>query len=533
MRKKSLLALLLSTTMLVATACGGSDSAEVTENVENPDQVIIAVVSDIDSLDPAKMYEVYSTMVFSGVYETLYKFEDEASSAVPHLVESSVVSEDGLNVTMTLKEGITFASGNTMTSEDVAFSLLRTKYMLDNASSFGEHIVDVEIIDELTFNIVMDQADSSLGAKLSFGGMAILDSEIVISNGGDASVEAALVDTASEFLESTSAGSGPYILESHTPDVETILVKNELYWGEEPKLEKIIIKDIADPNTQMMMVKSGDVDVAFNLNSDMVKQLANDDSVEVLTSSTKTMAFLFMNMDEEIGGPVSNPLVQEAIRYAVDYEGLKYIVGEGSVTPTSFIQEGFLGAIGERDTDFRDTEKAIELLADAGYPDGFEISFPVTDLLPEGIALTDMAQKIQSDLAEVGIILNIEPLSWGGGYGDQYRMGEIGFSLMYWAPDYNDPTVQLKFLPGYTMGERVNWEVGSEPELEALYSEILAADNEDEKVELLVEVQEYTAEYGPYIPVIQFPTNVVINSSITGVVYTNTYCTDLANLDWK
>lgn len=244
------------------------------------------------------------------------------------------------------------------------------------------------------------------------------------------------------------------------------------------------------------------------------------------------MAFLLMNMDEELGGPVSDPLVQEAIRYALDYDGYKYIIGEGTVTPLSFIQVGFLGCLGEREEGFRDLEKAKELLVEAGYPDGFTIDFPVTDLIPEGIALTDLAQKIKADLAEVGITLEIETSTWAGGYGDQYRNGEIGFSVMYWSPDYNDPVVQLKFLPGQMVGERVNWSEGSEPELEAFYSQILATSDEDEKVALLEQVQEYTSEFGPYIPIAQYPTNVVIDANLKGVEFSNIYRTDLVNLTW-
>lgn len=532
MKRKSLIALLLTVTMLATTACGGS-AEQTTAVAEDRNDVIMAFVSDVESLDPAHVYEIYTTLIYTGIYETLFYFADESEEAEPFLIDTYEFSEDGTVVTMTLKEGITFASGNPMTSEDVAFSIMRLKNMMGNPSSLAEHIIDVVAIDDLTFEIQMDQADSSLFAKLSYSSFTILDSEVVIANGGLSDENAAMDDTATAFLDENSAGSGPYILESYIPDVEFVLTVNENYWGETPEIERIVLKDIPDPNTQLMMLSSGDVDVAFNLNSDTIGQLARNEDVEILTGATKTMGFVFMNMDEEIGGPVSDPLVQQAVRYAIDYEGLKYVTGEGTVVPQSFIQIGFLGALEERDADYRDVEKAKELLAEAGYPDGFTIDFPVTDLVPEGISLTDIAQKIQADLAEVGITLNIETSTWAGGYGDQYRNGEIAFSVMYWSPDYNDPVVQLKFLPGKTVGDRVSWAEEAYPELEALYNEIVAETDTDKKVELLEEVQEMTAEFGPYIPISQFPTVICIDKDLSGVEYSNIYRTDLRNLSWN
>lgn len=518
--------------MLSMTACGGAAETAEVASAEQENQVIIAYASDTDSLDPANVYETYTRLIFSGMYETLFKFEDESSAATPFLVDAYEVSEDGLTVSMTLKEGITFASGNPMTAEDVAFSIIRVINMKGNPSSLIDTVENVEAIDELTVEFTLTQPDSALTAKLCYASFAITDSAVVIENGGVCTEDAALEDEASAYLNENSAGSGPYVMESYQANVETVLVKNENYWGEEAKLDKIILKDIPDANTQRMMLVSGDADIAFNLNADTVTQLVGNEELEIITAPTKTMAFLFMNMDEELGGPVADPLVQEAIRYALDYDGYKYIIGEGTVTPLSFIQVGFLGCLGEREEGFRDLEKAKELLAQAGYPDGFTIDFPVTDLIPEGIALTDLAQKIKSDLAEVGITLEIEPSTWAGGYGDQYRNGEIGFSVMYWSPDYNDPVVQLKFLPGQMVGERVNWAAGSEPELEALYSEILATTDEENKVALLEQVQEYTSEFGPYIPIAQYPTNVVIDANLKGVEFSNIYRTDLVNLTW-
>ena len=97
------------------------------------------------------------------------------------------------------------------------------------------------------------------------------------------------------------------------------------------------------------------------------------------------------------------------------------------------------------------------MLAEAGYPDGFDVDLTVTDLDMEGILLTDLAQKIKDDLSQVGINVNIVSQPWAAGYGDAYRDGTLGFTVMYWGTDYNDPNVQLEFLPGGVVGKRAGW----------------------------------------------------------------------------
>ena len=175
-----------------------------------------------------------------------------------------------------------------------------------------------------------------------------------------------------------------------------------------------------------------------------------------------------MNMDE-LRRPVSNPQVQNAIRRALDYTGIQTICGSGTITPYDIIQVGFMGSKGERPADYTNLEEAKALLAEAGYPDGFDVDLTVTDLDMEGILLTDLAQKIKDDLSQVGINVNIVSQPWAAGYGDAYRDGTLGFTVMYWGTDYNDPNVQLEFLPGGVVGKRAGWSADMDPELAAMY----------------------------------------------------------------
>ncbi|MEG1500487.1 MAG: ABC transporter substrate-binding protein, partial [Clostridiales bacterium] len=339
-------------------------------------------------------------------------------------------------------------------------------------------------------------------------------------------------DTAQQFLNGKSAGSGPYIMESYTPDVEIVLKRNENYWGTKPAVETIIIKDVPEANTQLLTLQQGDIDIAFNLNSDQISQIKDDQKLQVITTPTKTIGFLMMNMDPKIGGPMADPKVQQAVRYALDYQGLHTLIGEGTITPASIIQVGFFGALEARDPGYTNLDKAKALLKEAGYESCFNIDMPVCTLAPEGIPLPTIAQKVKEDLSKVNITVNIQTSDWAGGYGDEYRNGTLPFTAMYWAPDYNDPNTQLDFLPGYNVGLRAGWQTAMAPDLAAYYTKITGAKDNAAKEAALKEMQELSADNMPFIPYAQYPKNIAVKKGLQGVEFSNVYRLDLSKLAW-
>lgn len=555
--KKRVLALVLCLVMAFGlVACGGSsDSEDTTDETATSDEtasedtssddtssedsdseittsstVVIAIGSGFDTLDPGYVYEKYPQMIVNACYETLFKFYSNDGEAEPLLADTYEFSDDGLTLTVTLKEEATFASGNPVTADDVVFSINRCKNLQGNPSFICDTIESVEAVDDHTVVFTLNTQDSAILSKLTYSSMAILDSEVVMENGGTDAEDAATTDTAQSYLDSTSAGSGMFVMTSYTQDEEIILERNENYWGEATNVEKYIIKIQADANTQMMTLSAGDIDVAMNLTDDTMDELEGTEGIELVNSATKTIGFVMMNMNEEYGGPVSDPLVQQAIRLALDYEGIQTICGEGTVTPYSIIQTSFMGSLGERSTDYTDIDAALELMEEAGYADGFDIDLTVCDLDMEGILLSDLAQKIKSDLAEININVNIVSEAWAAGYGDEYRDGTLGFTVMYWGVDYNDPNVQLEFLPGQTVGLRAGWTEDMDEELAALYDEAMAATDNDERIEILEEIQEAMYEDGPFIVIAQAPCHIGYNTRLSGVEASDAYSLDLTEV---
>lgn len=541
--KKKLLAAMLCLAMALATvACGSSDTADTsepaaegtTEDTASSDAansgsstVVVAMGSGFSTLDPGYVYEKYPPLIMNACYENLFKFYSNDGAPEPCLADTYEFSEDNLTLTVNLKQNVTFASGNPMTSADVAFSINRCKNLQGNPAFICDTIESIETPDDYTVVFHLTQPDSAFLSKLTYSSLAVLDSEVVKANGGTDAEDASSVDTAQDYLNTTSAGSGMYVMTSYIPDQEVVLEKNPNYWGEATNVDKYIIRIQPDSNTQMMTLSTGDIDVAMNMTDDTMAELEGQENVQIVNGATKTVGFVMMNMNEEYGGPVSDPLVQQAIRKALNYTNFQTICGDGSITPYSLIQSGFMGSKGERDANYTNVEEAKALLAEAGYADGFDIDMTVCDLDMEGILLTDLAQLVKSDLAQIGINVNIVSQPWAAGYGDAYRDGTLGFTVMYWATDYNDPNVQIEFLPGKTVGVRAGWSEDMNPELAALYDEAMNATDNDARVAVLEEIQDAMYEDGPFIFVVQAPAHIAYNTRLEGVAISDPYSLDL------
>ena len=508
--KKKLLAVVLCLAMaLSAAACGGGagDSAEpaADETTENgassetaadeagSNTVVIAMGSGFSTLDPGYVYEKYPPLIMNACYENLFKFYTNDGAPEPCLADTYEFSEDGLTLTVNLKQDVTFASGNKMTSADVAFSINRCKNLQGNPAFICDTIESIETPDEYTVVFHLTQPDSAFLSKLTYCSLAVLDSQVVKENGGTDAEDAATADTAQSYLNTTSAGSGMYVMTSYIPDQEVVLEKNPNYWGEATNVDKYIIQIQPDSNTQMMTLSTGDIDVAMNMTDDTMAELEG----------------------------------------ALNYENFQVICGEGSTTPYSLIQSGFMGSKGERTADYTNVEEAKELLAQAGYPDGFDIDLTVCDLDMEGILLSDLAQLVKSDLAQIGINVNIVAEPWAAGYGDAYRDGTLGFTIMYWATDYNDPNVQLEFLPGASVGVRAGWTAEMDPELAAMYEEALSATDNDARIAVLEKIQDAMYEDGPFVFVVQAPAHIAYNDRLDGVAISDPYSLDLTLINVK
>ena len=411
----------------------------------------------------------------------------------PSVATDYEVDETGTVYTFHLRDDVVFASGNPLTAKDVVWSVNRVMNMKESNAYTNVRIVEsVEAPDDYTVVFTLTEPDASFLIKLTSNAYCILDSEVVKEHGGSDSGG----DEAKAWLDTTSAGSGPYVIQSWTPKEQLVLQKNPNYWGEESNIDTIIFREMTSVDAQITALKNGEVDIILGLNSETAKQLEGVDGVTVANGPTAMLTFLVMSRDASLSPELSNPLVQQAVRYALDYEGYLTLGGNGCTVPLNFVQQGFSGAL-TRDlaTEGQDLDKAKALMAEAGYADGFSVTLTCANNNSEGLEWTTVAQKVAEDLAEINITVNIETLETTLVY-ERMREGSMPFYVMFWTPDYYDINNQIDaFLPGVgddgtAYGNRAMWERTEENEaLWTLGNQIKTDADEAERAALSEELQ--------------------------------------------
>ncbi len=523
MRRATLLVLV---TLLVMTAFGGAVAQE--ERV-----LVVGLSEDFHRLDPQRAYEPGGSLIHKAVYDTLVTFpSDSASEILPNLAASWTISDDGLIYTFILRDDVVFSNGDPLTAEDVVFSFNRMKNLKDNPSFLADTIASVEAADEHTVVLTLTQPDSAILAKLIFDAFSVVNAEQVRAVGGTDAADASTTDTAELWFNDNSAGTGPYVVESYEPTVRTILVRNPNYWGDAPYFDRIIVQNMPESATQKLALEAGDIAISMDVAPDQVSAFEANPNITVFSSRSDTLIFLLMNQDPEIGGPLSNPRVQEAVRYALDYEGLRLLSGTGTETPAAMVPIGFIGAIDPAEALTRDLDRARELLAEAGYPDGFTTDLRYPDFNYIGTEFGLVAQKVQADLAEVGITVNLVPEEFQTSL-DAYRAGQQGFSQWLWNPDYHDALDYVEFLPAGVVGNRANWtDENADPEILALRDAVRVESNLDVRNELFRQIQLYEQESGPFAPLFQPGVHFAFDSALQGFNYNSQWRVNLALLSY-
>ncbi len=490
-------------------------------NSVKPDTVVIGLDSDLQTLDPANGYEVFGNFYFYSTYDNLYKLEgSNITEPQPCLAKEYFVDETGKEYTFTLREDVKFASGNEFTSEDVVYSVNRTINLKGNTTPIIENVAEVTAPDKYTVVIKLKEVDSSFLTKIASNAFSVLDSKYLEEQIKDKTSQTGK-DVAAEFLDANSAGSGPYVLKSWTIKSELILERNPNYWGTTPEINTVILKEIPDSNAQMQMLERGEIDIALTIGPDQVALIKDKPGVRVISTPTAMTSFLLMNSSEEVSGPLSKKEVQQAIRYAIDYEGLRVLAGDGAQIPLSFVPMGFVGAL-PRPDNYTNLDKAKELMEQAGLKDGFTTTIKVANFDSEGMAWSTIAQKIKDDLAKININVEIETSEIGVVI-DEYRQGKSPFIVMHWEPDYYDLNNQLVFAPGNLVGLRANWEESANPELAAIAKQIAAEMDNEKRKGLSEQMQKEISENSPYAFLIQHPKSFAVSDKLYDVYYNN-YC---------
>jgi peptide/nickel transport system substrate-binding protein len=492
--------------LAIAAACSGS--AGTTDSSTGSGATLVVDTSfNLKTVDPGREFETTGGLIDRTIYDTLLTFQgDDMKKPVPSLAKSYTASPDGKTYTFTLRSDAVFSDGTAVTSADVVFSLNRVKNLKGNPSFLMAGIT-VTAPDATTVVLSSATPNPAVPFIVPNPALGILNSKVVTTAGGSDAVGADTKDTAENALNSASAGSGPYILSTFSTTTQVVLTANPKYWGTKPKYSKIVVRNVA-ANVQKLNVLKGESQIAVDLSPAQADGIS---AAQVISGASPNVLFLLANDSTKVSTVSSNPDIQEALRYGVDYAGLLQLAGKGSVQAAGVIPSMFLGSLPASAAVQRDVARAKAAVAKSGLSNPtLKLEYP-SDLQVNGLNFGDLAARIQQNLQEVGITVKLAPAPVQTAL-ESYRTGKEELSLWYWGPDFPDPSDYLVFLPGQTLGLRAGWKKGADPALEALGTKVASTTDDTERQSLYEQIQTSLNTAGPWTPIIQ-PAQVIVGAN--------------------
>jgi peptide/nickel transport system substrate-binding protein len=423
-------------TLLAGTAAGLAAPAIIgPADAATPKNTVVMAknISDIvGAFDPAQSYEFTNNEGCGNIYRKLVMPDPhDTSKLIGDLAEKWEVSKDGLTFTFHLRPGAEFESGKPVTAEDAAFSLQRVvKLNLTPGfilTQFGWDKDNVEKMirakDQHTLEIELPAVESSTFVLycLSATCGCVVEKAVVMANQSNN-------DLGNTWLKTHSAGAGSYKLVDWQASDHVILEANPRA-AVKPKLPRVVIRHVADPSAQLLLVQKGDADIARDLTADQLKA-AISSGLTLVQEPQLTSMYIGMNMGQPM---LSKAEVRQALKYAVDYDAIaKNITPDQWFVWQSFLPKGVPGAISDKPFK-KDITKAKALLAQGGYPNGFEATLDHFSESP----FTEIAQALQSDLAAIGVKVQL----LAGEHKQvitKMRARQHQLNLMTWFPDYLD-----------------------------------------------------------------------------------------------
>lgn len=514
MKKQRLLSLALTGAMALSlTACGGGSestttttaaaaaadgetaaAAESTGSIGKTD-IVFAMSGDIVALDPAAQQDTTSSVILKHIYSTLLDTDDDGN-LVPDLAESWEMSEDGTSFTYYLRDDACFSDGTPVTAQDVKFTYDRAMEMpktKSNTSKIKEVVVDNDY--QVTINLTEQYAPFK--TIVTSSNLSIV-SEAAVTAAGEAYGD---VDNI--------LGSGEFVCTEWTPNDHYVLVRNDNYWGEMPIATSITCRVIPEGSARTIALETGEVDIVWGVDPIDCENVEANPDLALLSQPSSSIEYIGMNTTKEI---FSDKKVRQAINYALDQQVFVDTVVEGrGQIANSYINS----AITYYDPDIEgypyDPEMAKQLLAEAGYPDGFDCKIYVN-----GDARTRSAQIAQAQLAEVGINVEIFTYEWGALL-DSLNAGDHEMFILGWSNssfDADSSTYQLFHSANHgTTGNRAFL---TDATVDSLIEEGAREMDDSKRQEIYEELQAVLKDVSPWVPLYYKNDNVGIRADLKG-----------------
>ena len=512
--KKKLMAFLLLASLLCAalTGCGGSSTEKTPEGGQTQtgstdavaNEITVGIAQDLDdSLDPHLAVAAGTKEVMFNVFEGLMK-PTSTGDLIPAVAEDYTVSDDRMTYTFTLREGVKFHNGETVTAEDVKYSIDRCA-----DTSEGDPLVEafsviqaVEILDERTVAITISEPSNEF---ISYMTTAILPADY-------------------DQQDTAPVGTGPFKFVSRTAQDSIVLEKFGEYWGTPAYLDKVTYKIIENADSIMMSLQSGAIDMFAHLTSTQVAQLGDDFYVEEGTMNL--VQALYLNNAEK---PFDDVRVRQALCYAVDKQAIIDMAFDGYGSPIgSSMYPAFGKYFDDSLTNYytKDVEKAKSLLAEAGYPDGFEMTITVPSNYQPHI---DTAQVLVEQLKEIGVTAKIELVEWGTWLSDVYAGRQYQSTVV--GVDASNMTARA-LLERFTSTAGNNFINYSDADYDALFAQAQACYDDAEQTGIYKEMLTNLTENAANVYIQDLADLVAVRKGLEGLNFYPIYVLDLSTVRW-
>lgn len=518
MKKKQLLsgvmALLLSASLC---ACGGSKTAEGTSEAAGESSeaetsntlsegtpvpggsVVYGMTQDLASLDPHVDTDAGTRDVVFNLYEGLVKPTSDGGF-IPAVASDYIISDDAKTYTFTLRDGITFHDGTPVTIEDVKYSIDRYAEIQGESSAFSSLVDSVEVQDDKTLVVNLKESYSEFLPMMTI----------------------AIIPQSNEDPAGNPIGTGPFKYVSYTPGQNLELEKYDGYWQEGvPSLDSVEFKFIADVDTAFVELQAGTIDILKYLTAAQAETLGDD--YNIVQGSMNLVHAMYLNSAYE---PLSKTEVRQALCYAVDrdainnfiFGGKSHIIGSHMIPAMSKYYEP------ESETVYSyDPEKAKELLADAGYADGFDLEITVPSSYSQHV---DSAQIIADELSQVGINVTLNQVEWSTWLQDVYKGGNFQATVI----GFDGTLAPSDWLKKYVTDDAKNFMHYSNTEYDDVFNTAYTTVDDDVKVENYKKAQMILAEDAAAV-YIEDPANLVaVSKKFGGYTFYPTAAEDMSLL---
>jgi peptide/nickel transport system substrate-binding protein len=497
---------LMLSVALIMTGCSGTSSTPASGEKAQDGILIIARSTDAELIDPGFGWSEGDIDIIYHLYDGLVKFKNDDLEVEPALATEWKVSEDGKTWTFKLREGVKFHDGTDFNAEAVVQTFKRildenNKYygVVQGGYSYLEYLMadvveDVVAVDEYTVDFKLNQVFAPFLTYMGYY------SQFIVS-------PTALDEYGAKFPQNP-VGTGPFVFDKWQRGEYVQLKVNENYWGEKPIIDTLIFKCVPESSTRLMELQSGQVDVIKALDPGQLSKVEADENLELLSVPGANLFYAAFNCTKE---PFNNQKVRQAINHAIDMDKIVEVIYEGSGTrainslpPTVFSFDETAGPYEYN------PQKAKELLAEAGYPNGFETNlYSFIYARPYVAKPVQVAEVIKADLEAVGVKVNIVTNEWATHSDIMDNMKhDIGLSGWYDIP-YPSNFLKAMALEGANTGYMPD-------ELVELAKAAWATYDRAEQEEIYKEFQHKLYEGAPLIPIAHNNYTAAISKNVKG-----------------